>query len=132
MPKTQVAVLAVSTSRPDKILLITSRNSKSWSLAKGKVERSASPIEAARQEAFEEAGVLGRMQSASIGYYTHHKTSGGAYRVKVFKMHVQRELTKWPERKERQRRWVSVEAALGLISNPSLRRLIRAHFHPGA
>ena len=132
MRKLQVAVLAVSTRRPGKTLLITSRNSRSWSLAKGKVDRSSSPVEAARQEAFEEAGVLGRMQSASIGYYTHHKSGGGAYRVKVYKMYVQRELAKWPENKERERRWVSIEAALGLISNPSLRRLVKAHFYPGA
>lgn len=89
-------------------------------------------MEAARKEAFEEAGVLGRMQSASIGYYTHHKSTGGTYRVKVYKMYVQRELAKWPESNERQRRWASIEAALGLIFNPSLRRLVRAHFHPGA
>lgn len=130
MPKTQVAVLAVSTSKPGKILLITSRNSKSWSLAKGNADPSMSLIEAARREAFEEAGVIGRMRTASIGYYTHHKSGGGTFRVKVFKMHVQRELAKWPEQKERRRRWVSVEATLQLLSNPSLSRLIQMHFHP--
>lgn len=130
MPEIQVAVLAVSTKKPGKILLITSRNSKSWSLAKGKVDRSMSPLEAARREAFEEAGVIGRMRAASIGYYTHHKSGGGTFRVKVFKMHVQRELSKWPEKKERRRRWVSVEATLKMISNPSLSRLIRMHFYP--
>lgn len=114
------------------MLLITSRTSRSWSLAKGNVDRSSSATEAARQEAFEEAGVLGYMQSTSIGYYTHHKSTGGAYRVEVFKMHVQRELAKWPESNERERRWVSIETALELISNPSLRRLLRAHFHLGA
>lgn len=87
-------------------------------------------IEAARREAFEEAGVIGRMRAEPIGDYTHHKSGGGKFRVKVFKMHVQRELSKWPEHKERRRRWVSVAATLKLVSNPSLGRLIRMHFYP--
>jgi len=74
----------------------------------------------------EEAGVRGRMMTAPIGTYAHRKSAGGKFRVKVFKMHVQEQLSSWPERKERRRRWVPVRLALKLISNPSLRRLISA------
>jgi 8-oxo-dGTP pyrophosphatase MutT (NUDIX family) len=123
-----VAVLAVSTRKPGQILLVTSRNSRSWSLAKGNVGRSFNQLEAARREAYEEAGVTGRMSAASIGSYTHRKSAGGIFRVRVFKMHVQRELSNWPEKNERRRRWVSAAAALKLIPNPSLRLLIRSLF----
>jgi 8-oxo-dGTP pyrophosphatase MutT (NUDIX family) len=126
--KDQVAVLIVSTKRPGETLLVTSRNSKSWSLAKGNLDHSLGPVEAARREAFEEAGVRGRVSAASLGTYTHHKSAGGVFRVRVFKMHVQDQLSNWPEKKERQRRWVSIKASLELIPNPSLRRLITAHF----
>jgi 8-oxo-dGTP pyrophosphatase MutT (NUDIX family) len=126
--KHQVAVLAVSSKRAGQILLVTSRNSKSWSLAKGNIDRALGPVETARKEAFEEAGVRGRMMTAPVGTYAHRKSAGGRFRVKVFKMHVQKQLSTWPERKERRRRWVSVKVALKLISNPSLRRLISAQF----
>jgi 8-oxo-dGTP pyrophosphatase MutT (NUDIX family) len=123
--KDQVAVLVLSTKRPGEVLLVTSRNSKSWSLAKGNIDHSMGPVESARREAYEEAGVLGRMSAAPLGSYTHRKSAGGAFRVKVFKMHVRKQLSRWPEKSERKRRWVPVEAALDLIGNPSLKRFIR-------
>jgi 8-oxo-dGTP pyrophosphatase MutT (NUDIX family) len=126
--KHQVAVLVVSSRRAGQILLVTSRNSKSWSLAKGNIDRALGPVETARKEAFEEAGVRGRMLTKPIGTYAHYNSAGGKFRVKVFKMHVREQLSTWPERKERRRRWVSVRQALKLITNPSLRRLISAQF----
>src|SRR5262245_11860094 len=123
-----VAVLASSGKRPGKILLVTSRNSKSWSLAKGQVDRRLGQRESARREAFEEAGVVGRLATAPIGTYIHRKSTGGTFRVRVFRMHVRDELSRWPERNVRRRRWVTVKSALDLISNPSLRRLIKSQF----
>ena len=122
-----MAVLAVSTRKPGKILLVTSRHSRSWSLAKGNVDGAMTAVEAARREAFEEAGVVGRISSAPIGSYTHRKSLGGIFRVRVFKLHVRAVLAKWPEKKERRRRWMPVEEALKLVSNPGLRRLIKTH-----
>jgi hypothetical protein len=52
-----VGVLAVSTKKPGKILLVTARHSKSWALVKGHIDRSLGALESARREAFEEAGV---------------------------------------------------------------------------
>ena len=123
-----MAVLAVSTKKLGQILLVTSRNSRSWSLAKGNIDRALGPVETARREAFEEAGVRGRMATTAIGHYDHRKSAGGKFRVRVFKMHVREQLSTWPEKKERRRRWVPVKLALKLIANPSLRRLIRAQF----
>jgi 8-oxo-dGTP pyrophosphatase MutT (NUDIX family) len=128
----RVAVLAISTKKPGKILLVTSRNSKSWSLAKGHVEHSLGPVESARREAFEEAGVVGRLATASIGSYIHRNSAGAVFRVRVYKMHVQDELSSWPEKKERRRRWAPLKSALKLVSNTSLRRLIRTQFHARA
>jgi 8-oxo-dGTP pyrophosphatase MutT (NUDIX family) len=127
-----VAVLAISTKKPGQVLLVTSRQSKSWSLAKGKVERALGPIESARREAFEEAGVTGRLTSKSIGSYIHRNTAGERQRVRVFKMHVRRQLSRWPEKKERERRWAQVKSALKLVSNRSLRRLIACSVTPKA
>lgn len=130
--RTRVAVLAVSSKRPGKLLLITSRHSKSWSLPKGRLERSLSPAESARKEALEEAGIIGRLSTRPLGSFTHRNSRGAAFRVRVFKMHVQRELSNWPEKGERQRRWLTVAAALEMVANSSLRRLIKLHFRGGA
>lgn len=126
--KLRVAVLVVSSKKPGKLLLITSRNSKSWSLPKGRLDPFLSPLEAARREAFEEAGVVGRMSYRPLGSFIHRNSRGTTYRVRVFTMHVQTQLTNWPEKKERRRRWVTVRAALELVVNASLRRLIKSHF----
>ena len=37
----------------------------------------------------------------------------------------------WPERSVRQRRWVSVAEALGLLEDPGLREVVRAAFAQG-
>jgi 8-oxo-dGTP pyrophosphatase MutT (NUDIX family) len=123
-----VGVLAISTKKPDKILLVTSLHSRSWALAKGRVEPSLGPVASARKEAFEEAGVAGRMTSAPIGSYIHCKSTGGNFRVKVFKMHVWKNSLAGLKRNSANARWVLVKLALKIVSNPSLRRLIRAQF----
>jgi 8-oxo-dGTP pyrophosphatase MutT (NUDIX family) len=117
--------LAISTKKPGMMLLVTSRHSRSWALAKGNIDHSLGAIESARREAFEEAGVVGRMATAPIGSYIHRKSTGEIFRVKVFKMYVQHEFSSWPEKKERRRRWIRIKSALKKLSSPSLRRVIR-------
>jgi 8-oxo-dGTP pyrophosphatase MutT (NUDIX family) len=121
----QVAVLPMSMRKSGKLLLITSRNSKSWTLPKGNVEPNATPVQAAKTEAFEEAGVVGRIVSTPIGVFTHKKTRGGKFRVAVYQMYVQKEFRHWPEMQERQRRWVSISDALEMITNMGLKKLMR-------
>ncbi|WP_243663517.1 NUDIX hydrolase [Rhodothermus marinus] len=47
------------------VLLITSRTVGRWILPKGNVKRHQTPIEAALQEAYEEAGIRGRIDGAA-------------------------------------------------------------------
>ena len=121
----QAAVLAVSTKKLGKILLITSRNSKSWTLPKGNVAPNTSATQGAKIEALEEAGVVGRINSKPIGVFTHEKTTGGRFRVIVYKMYVQKQLRYWPEMHERRRQWVSISDALKMVTNMSLKALVR-------
>ncbi|WP_119271484.1 NUDIX hydrolase [Taklimakanibacter deserti] len=121
-----VGVLVVSNKKPGQMLLVTSRHSKTWALAKGQIDPSLGPLESARREAFEEAGVRGRMSSVPIGSYLHQNSAGDVFRIRVFKMHVRIELAKWPEKEERRRRWISARSALKLVANSSLRQLIEA------
>ncbi len=54
-----------------RVLLVTSRTRRRWILPKGKVAPRMLPGRSAEREAFEEAGVLGRLAKDPIGSYRH-------------------------------------------------------------
>ena len=55
------------------ILLITSRESKRWVIPKGWPMEGRTDYNAAKQEAFEEAGVKGRIGKMQLGHYIYTK-----------------------------------------------------------
>ena len=111
-----------------RLLLVTSRRKKHWVVPKGIIEPHLSPSESAAQEAWEEAGIRGRIRPHPVGEYKYDKW-GGTCRVQVFLLEVTEELAEWPEAFFRERRWVSVEEAAELVDQGGLRRLI--HLVPG-
>ena len=58
------------------VLLITSLRRGRWIIPKGIVEPDMTPAESAAMEAFEEAGVKGRVGTEPIGEYTVNKWGG--------------------------------------------------------
>jgi len=106
-----------------KILLITSLHRKRWIIPKGIIEDDLSPQESAEKEAFEEAGIKGRMYENEIGEYQYRKW-GGICTVKVFLFEVSELLETWPESVARHRKWVSVEDAGKLVKEKPLKQLI--------
>jgi 8-oxo-dGTP pyrophosphatase MutT (NUDIX family) len=102
-----------------RVLLVTSRETRRWVLPKGWMEKRLSPHALAAKEAFEEAGVVGEVERRPIGRYDYLKR-GPQDRlthcsVRVFPLRVERLLDKWPERRQRQRRWFSpAEAAMAV------------------
>jgi 8-oxo-dGTP pyrophosphatase MutT (NUDIX family) len=89
-----------------------------------------SHADAAVVEAFEEAGITGRIVvERKIGAYSYLKLqpSGMAaeLKVKVFLMVVDDVLDDWPEREERVREWFSPGEASTLVAEPALAKLIR-------
>jgi NUDIX domain. len=106
------------------ILLITSRGGRRWIIPKGVVDLGKSAEESACNEAYEEAGIRGRLDSAPIGEYQYRKW-GGVCTVKVFRFEVLEVLENWPERFQRRRQWMSVEEAANAVDEPVLKRLIR-------
>ena len=83
---------------------------------------------AAAQEAFEEAGVEGRIDPKPIGSFRHskqHLIFGEIdVRILVHALRVESELPKWPEAAQRERRWFSSEAATQKVNSKALGRLI--------
>jgi 8-oxo-dGTP pyrophosphatase MutT (NUDIX family) len=105
------------------ILLVTSRKNGRWIVPKGMIGLRASPGDTARREAFEEAGVLGEINSTPIGTYRNRKW-GGEWTVAVYMMEVHTEVDRWPESSQRQRRWVEASLAAGMVDKKKLSRLI--------
>ncbi len=105
------------------ILLITNKKKDKWGIPKGLVEAKLSASESAQKEAFEEAGIYGRIYKPSLGKYSIKKWDGKC-RIKVFAMEVTQLLDKWPEDILRRRSWYTVEEAAGKVKNKKLKAMI--------
>ena len=92
------------------------------------------PHESAAREAFEEAGLVGWVHPEMIGSFRYSKRLGSGRQVRctveVFSLHVDHQRQYWLERGERETRWLSVEKAASLVSEPELRSLL-LRFDPG-
>ena len=112
------------------VLLITSRGSGRWIIPKGWPMDKQTPASAAEQEAFEEAGVEGKIKNICLGIFSYVKSRNVEDKlpcvVAVFPMKVKRLLRKFPESKERKRRWFSIKKAASIVSEPELAQIIRA------
>lgn len=101
------------------VLLVTSRETRRWVLPKGWTEKNSLDCSQAEREAFEEAGIIGRIGTRPIGTYAYPKRlQNGATvtcDVAVFPLAVERLLEDWPEKSQRERRWFSLpEAAMAV------------------
>src|SRR5271156_6796158 len=85
-----------------RVLLITSRDTGRWVIPKGNVDKGFTAAQAAAQEAYEEAGIIGTTAYIPLGIFTYSKRlrSGIAKpsTVEVYALHVEKLLKKWPER----------------------------------
>jgi 8-oxo-dGTP pyrophosphatase MutT (NUDIX family) len=111
------------------IMLVTSRGTRRWIIPKGWPKRGMPPYETAAKEAFEEAGVLGKVSKRSIGSYPYDKIlekgRTASCRVQVFALRVTSQHKRWPEKRERRIRWCPPVDAMHFIREPHLRRIIR-------
>lgn len=85
------------------------------------------PSESAAEEAFEEAGIRGHVDRRCAGVYGYGKLRGEdtAYcTVKVYPMKVTTQYADWPERRERQRRWMTFDAASARVREPGLKKIL--------
>lgn len=115
------------------ILLVTSRETRRWVTPKGGRMPGKTDAEAAAQEALEEAGVEGFVSPEPVGMFRYLKMlKRRAPRwcvVALYGLEVRDEHADWPERTERERTWMSREAAAASVEEPDLRALIAA-FEP--
>ncbi|MEY1554801.1 NUDIX hydrolase [Yoonia sp. R2331] len=115
-----------------KVCIVTSRRSKRWILPKGWPMHKETPADAAATEAWEEAGLTGRPIDRCLGVYAYVKTMSKSLApvvVMVYPLEVHEEHDKWPERKQRKRKWLSPKKAAKRLAEPELRRIV-AGFDP--
>ena len=112
------------------VLLITSRDTGRWIIPKGWPIEGRSPANAAAQEAWEEAGVRGKVAETALGLYDYDKirTPKAALpcAVTVFPLRVKELADKFPERRERRRKWFPARKAARKVAEPELRALLEA------
>ena len=109
------------------ILLVTSRGTGRWILPKGWPVDGATPAEAALQEAWEEAGVDGKVGGNSLGIYSYIKQDDGERLpcvVAMFPVEVRALKRKYPESSQRRRKWFSRKKAAALLEEPELRQMV--------
>ncbi|MGY9039559.1 MAG: NUDIX hydrolase [Rhodobacterales bacterium] len=111
------------------VLLITSRGAKRWIVPKGWPMDAKTPGAAAAREAWEEAGVRGRVTGGCLGVYSYIKAVDDTAQLPVIAMlypiEVQMLADKYPEAGQRRRNWMSRKKAAKLVSEPELARMIR-------
>lgn len=115
------------------ILLITSRGTGRWIIPKGWVMPDRSLAQAALREAYEEAGVRGVVEVKAIGSYEYRKydlpEEKNLFIVDVFPVLFSHQEKKWPEKKQRQYEWVSIEEACERVDENGL-KVILQNFMP--
>jgi 8-oxo-dGTP pyrophosphatase MutT (NUDIX family) len=113
--------------KDDLVCVVTSRSGKRLVIPKGCLEPGKTAGEIALQEAWEEAGLTGVLDTEPVGSYLYTKM-GFTHHVTVFVMQVTDVAEEWPERELRQRRWLARSKAMAQIEDRGLRNLIRAAF----
>ena len=112
------------------VLLITSRDTGRWVIPKGWAIDGLSPALSAAREAWEEAGVEGEVSATGLGQFRYDKVLRPSEfipcEVQVFGLRVARLAERFPERKQRRRKWFNAETAARKVNEPQLRALLAA------
>jgi 8-oxo-dGTP pyrophosphatase MutT (NUDIX family) len=127
----QVAALPVQREADGsvRILLVTSRETGRWVIPKGWPWPDCEDCVAAAEEAREEAGVLGRVESQPLGSFIYEKRRSSGpelVRADVYVIEVASLLDSWPEQSERRRAWFTLKDATDVVSDHELRDLLQA------
>jgi 8-oxo-dGTP pyrophosphatase MutT (NUDIX family) len=110
------------------VLLVTTGRRGRWGIPKGKTEPYLTFDQNAAKEAFEEAGVIGKVSRNSSGKFRTSKRRGDTERVLevwVYLLAVERIADDWPEKARRRIKWVRAKVAAKILREPFLSDLCR-------
>lgn len=109
------------------VLLITSRNTGRWVIPKGWPMHRMTPAEAAAQEAWEEAGVTGKVSDRAVGVFSYVKPFDKEKLpclAMIFPLKVKTVHAEWPEHKQRKRKWFPIKKAANKLNEAELRQIV--------
>jgi 8-oxo-dGTP pyrophosphatase MutT (NUDIX family) len=110
------------------VLLVTSRATARWVIPRGNIKRGQTARQAAKREAYEEAGVKGTIKAVPLGAYTYDKLVRPCLPlpaiVEVYTLQVEKQAKKWPEQSQRQIQWFDAMSAVELVHERGLALLI--------
>ncbi|MCF6369737.1 NUDIX hydrolase [Rhizobium halophilum] len=129
-PKQQYAALCYRMKKKQgeiEVLLLTSRDTGRWVIPKGWPMPAKKAHAVAEREAYEEAGVKGKVEKEPLGYYHYNKALRTGLkipvRVQVHVLEVQEMLKNFPEKGSRRLDWVSTQEAAKRVNEPELKAL---------
>jgi 8-oxo-dGTP pyrophosphatase MutT (NUDIX family) len=125
----QYAALPYRVTDGVEVMLLTSRDTGRWVLPKGWPMAGKSPRAAAKREALEEAGVVGRVCKRPVGSFHYDKRlADGALvtcKVTVYPLAFERQRKRWPEQRQRTIGWFRPEQAARAVVEPELAILLQ-------
>lgn len=108
------------------VLLVTSLETKRWIVPKGNIRKGERAYRCAQREAFEEAGVEGKIRKRPLGYYRYLKERELDKQVSVHLLRLKLEQDTYPEFGLRQKLWISPAAAAELVFEPELAQMLKS------
>jgi 8-oxo-dGTP pyrophosphatase MutT (NUDIX family) len=112
----------------EEVCLITTRETKRWTIPKGWPMKGLKDHLAAAVEAEQEAGLYGKVGKKPVGSYVYWKRLEVQFdlvRVTVFRLHVEGAHLSWRERDQRDVRWFTRGEAALMVDEPGLAALLQ-------
>lgn len=127
----QLAALCFRKGKKGTEILMVTSSAGRWILPKGWPMKGKDDDEAAMIEAWEEGGVKkGKVWRKPIGKYLAGKvTKSGDVELaetKVYRVKVKEVRKKYPESKQRDRKWVSPKKAVNMVTEDGLRNILKS------
>jgi 8-oxo-dGTP pyrophosphatase MutT (NUDIX family) len=129
--RTQFAALPcrVGESGLREVMLLTSRETRRWVIPKGWPIKGLKPHEVAAREAYEEAGLIGRITSKRPAGVFHYEkllpNDRVLCEVRVFLFWVEQQLESWPEKDQRETKWFDPAEAAQLVDEGGLAEVLQ-------
>nr|WP_262928074.1 NUDIX hydrolase [Rhizobium cauense] len=110
------------------VLMITTRETRRWMIPKGWPINGLTPREVAEREAWEEAGVVGKVKRKPFGEFRYSKILADGRKIEplvsVYLIKVRRRKKRFPEMAERNVIWMKPVEAARHVNEPDLRKLL--------
>jgi 8-oxo-dGTP pyrophosphatase MutT (NUDIX family) len=121
---------SISETGDIRVLLVTTRGSRRWIIPKGWPIRNLTAAATAAREAYEEAGLVGTVVGEEpVGRYRYAKRRSArkiaTFEVSVFLFAVERQLSKWPEKSQRETRWFAPAEASARVASAELADIVQ-------